>query len=93
MRWLYSHPSKFLKHFPELMKHFGGQAFPNTSAHYVVESRTKKVQALGRAAARKISRRRAKVAGASVARKVKPAVVKPAMLTNPSESAPQSGAA
>ena len=35
MRWLYPHPSKFLKHFPELMKHFGDKAFPNTSAHYV----------------------------------------------------------
>jgi len=35
MRWLYPHPSKFLKHFPELMKHFGGKAFPNTSAHFV----------------------------------------------------------
>ena len=57
-----------------------------------VESLTKKVQALGRTAARKISKRRAKVAGGSVARKVKPAVVKPAALTGPGESAPQSGA-
>ncbi len=58
-----------------------------------VESLTKKVQALGRTAARKISKRRAKLTGASVARKVKPAVVKPATLTSPGESAPQSGAA
>lgn len=58
-----------------------------------VESLTKKVQALGRTAARKISKRRAKVTGASVAHKVKPAVVKPATLTSPGESAPQSGAA
>ncbi len=35
MRWLYPHPSKFLKHFPELMRHFGANAFANASAHYV----------------------------------------------------------
>src|ERR1700722_3515905 len=35
MRWLYPHPSKFLKHFPELIRHFGANAFSNASAHYV----------------------------------------------------------
>lgn len=35
MRWLYPHPSKFLKHFPELMRHFSTNAFANASAHYV----------------------------------------------------------
>ena len=35
MRWLYPDPSKFLKHFPELMRHFGTNAFANASAHYV----------------------------------------------------------
>ena len=35
MRWLYPHPSKFLKHFPELMRHFGANSFSNASAHYV----------------------------------------------------------
>lgn len=34
-RWLYPHPGNFLKHFPELMKLFGGQAISNESAHYV----------------------------------------------------------
>ena len=35
MRWLFPHPSKFLKHFPELMRHFGANSFSNASAHYV----------------------------------------------------------
>jgi len=35
MRWLYPHPGKFLKHFPELMKLFGEQAISNDCAHYV----------------------------------------------------------
>jgi len=35
MRWLYPHPGKFLKHFPELMRHFGANSFANASAHYV----------------------------------------------------------
>jgi ribosomal protein S18 acetylase RimI-like enzyme len=35
MRWLFPHPSKFLKHFPELMRHFSANAFVNASAHYV----------------------------------------------------------
>jgi hypothetical protein len=35
IRWLYPHPSKFLKHFPELIKLFGGRAFSNNSTHYV----------------------------------------------------------
>ena len=35
MRWLYPHPSKFLKHFPELMREFGANSFSNASAHYV----------------------------------------------------------
>ncbi len=57
-----------------------------------VEGLTEKVQALSRTAARKISKRRAKGAGAAVARNVKPAVVKPATtLTSPRESASQSG--
>jgi ribosomal protein S18 acetylase RimI-like enzyme len=34
-RWLYPHPGKFLKHFPELMRHFGANSFSNSSAHYV----------------------------------------------------------
>jgi ribosomal protein S18 acetylase RimI-like enzyme len=34
-RWLYPHPSKYLEHFPELMRHFGAKAFSNASAHYV----------------------------------------------------------
>jgi uncharacterized protein with PhoU and TrkA domain len=58
-----------------------------------VETLTKKVQALGRTAARKISKPRSKVAGGSVARKVKSAAVKPSTPTTPSESAPQSGGA
>ena len=35
MRWLYPHPSKYLEHFPELMRHFGANAFANESAHYL----------------------------------------------------------
>ena len=35
MRWLFPHPSKFLKHFPELMRSFGAKSFSNASAHYV----------------------------------------------------------
>ena len=35
MRWLYPHPGKFLKHFPELMRHFGANSFSNACAHYV----------------------------------------------------------
>jgi hypothetical protein len=35
MRWLFPHPSKYLEHFPELMRHFGANAFANASAHYV----------------------------------------------------------
>jgi ribosomal protein S18 acetylase RimI-like enzyme len=35
MRWLYPHPSKFLKYFPELMTHFGAKAFSDSTAHYV----------------------------------------------------------
>jgi ribosomal protein S18 acetylase RimI-like enzyme len=35
MRWLFPHPSKYLKHFPELMRHFGANSFSNASAHYV----------------------------------------------------------
>src|SRR5258708_30288033 len=35
MRWLFPHPSKYLEHFPELMRHFGANSFSNASAHYV----------------------------------------------------------
>jgi ribosomal protein S18 acetylase RimI-like enzyme len=35
MRWLFPHPSKFLKYFPELMKNFGAKSFTDSSAHYV----------------------------------------------------------
>ena len=58
-----------------------------------VESLTKKVQALDRTATKKVPRRRAKVAGVSATRKLKPAVVKPATLTGPSGSEPRSGPA
>ena len=35
MRWLFPHPSKYLEHFPELMRHFSANSFSNASAHYV----------------------------------------------------------
>jgi hypothetical protein len=55
-----------------------------------VASLSQKVQALERTATKKVPRRRAKPAGASATRKVKPAVVKPT-LTSPSASEPRSG--
>jgi ribosomal protein S18 acetylase RimI-like enzyme len=34
-RWSYSNPQEFLRHFPELVRAFGGKAFEHGTAYYV----------------------------------------------------------
>jgi hypothetical protein len=34
-RWTWSDPQQYLRHFPSLVKAFGGKAFPPGSAYYV----------------------------------------------------------
>jgi ribosomal protein S18 acetylase RimI-like enzyme len=35
MRWLYPEPHNYLRHFPSLIRSYGGKAFENTGAYYM----------------------------------------------------------